>query len=609
MTLRGKYTVRNYNQVTGRFMRDYRRLSEIEAEADSIFISILTATTKQELVSVKRKMQDFFSIPNSWKPFPDEYRFLKPKLDLVRTIHKALDERCHMLGIGEIKLPNPKSLYPTLYQLSQRYGIELFSSEKSNGNGSKRGNLEKRVETTMAVVVPPQTTPPPTTREVFVGKLPQKSKTRTPRVEGSVDLETLLRYYKSKGLVGEEKLAILQTLGAIHQLSFGIESLSGSGKSFTIEILISLLPKGDVYRMELSSKTAEMYNAETINRAKIIYIPELQKAMSSSNPIVVEVLKNITEGKDAVRRVRDQASKSVVNYTIQAGKGVIFTLATENAFKYDTEFSRRVFILHTDISKEQTDRILRSKARARHPTLQNQNLITPEEEEALKRHIAECLHTDGLVFENPFSDYISSYIPRTIRSRSYDDYYFDLVEAMALFHYNQRLNEDGVVFIELQDVYAIQELYWHQFCKSLLGIPLIGEEALTVFGEGIDATNSRTAEEVYRVLKPWNPSITYRMVENTLERLVEVGLLDKTDHQSRRTRYFRSGSTEIFDLEVDWQEAWNTGLKFMEEQYPRVVERWVTKQVKEGRVVAKHPLTSEVVELAMVKAKGERAEE
>ena len=49
-------------------------------------------------------------------------------------------------------------------------------------------------------------------------------------------------------------------------------------------------------------------------------------------------VKGVTEGKDVSRTVRDQSTRSNEKYVITGDKGVIFTLAVENQFKYDAEF-------------------------------------------------------------------------------------------------------------------------------------------------------------------------------------------------------------------------------------------------------------------------------
>lgn len=383
------------------------------------------------------------------------------------------------------------------------------------------------------------------------------------------NLYDVLEYYRSKHVVGEENVCTLQTLGAINKLCFGIESLSGSGKSFLVNALIDLLPEGSVYRMELSSKTAEFYQAEQINQCDIIYIPELQKAMS--NKLVVEILKNLTEGRSAIRTVRDQTIRQNLVYTISSDKGVIFTLATENPFKYDKEFSRRVFILHTDISHEQTDRILKHKAMNRHQSLETR---VAKDFNPLKAHIARCLDED-FSYENPFTDYISQQIPRNIRARSYDDHLFNLINACTKFHHPKRLFGNNVLFVSIGDVYQIYNAYWEQFIRTLLGVPFLGEDVMSIFKN----REFKDAQSVYKTMKQKQKDISYpfSVVEQTLEQLVNSGFLEKDDYKTRSPAYRFVKNIPSFKS-FDWQACWERGVEFIDYNHPKLLNAWFESQ-------------------------------
>jgi ABC-type dipeptide/oligopeptide/nickel transport system ATPase component len=132
----------------------------------------------------------------------------------------------------------------------------------------------------------------------------------------------LIDFSQTCGLVEERENFILLALSAINKISCGVESVSGSGKSVLTDILMELLPKKRIYNMGLSSNTATMYDYKALNQADIVYIEELQKAMNSSNPIVVELLKNMTEGKELTRKVYDAVSKEVIQHKIKGNLGV-----------------------------------------------------------------------------------------------------------------------------------------------------------------------------------------------------------------------------------------------------------------------------------------------
>ena len=216
-------------------------------------------------------------------------------------------------------------------------------------------------------------------------------------IDKQPSLHDILKFYKHRGLVGEEAVCLLQTLLAIKKQPFGISALSGGGKSQTVDILANhnkynddtLLPKEAVYILQLSSKTAHMYNAREINKAKIIYIEELQKAGNSLE--MSEFLKNLSEGKDVTRSVRDQANRQNLQQTIKKGKGIIYTLALENSLKTDAEMNRRFIVLTTNVSKQQTEQVIKRKAKERFARTRL-NLLDDKEINLIKAHIADCLY-------------------------------------------------------------------------------------------------------------------------------------------------------------------------------------------------------------------------
>jgi len=427
-------------------------------------------------------------------------------------------------------------------------------------------------------------------REEYVPSIPIEQ--ATPPAPYTPSLQDLVSFYRDHGLVGEESLAILQTLGAISKLHFGIESLSGSGKSYTMDILLDLLPKDSVYTMELSSATAEFYNAAEINRRPLIYIPELQKAMRTNRELTTEILKNLSEGKDARRRVRNQREESTDEFVITAGKGVMFTLAVENDFKYDAEFSRRVFVLRTDVSEEQTERILQAIAQKQHGA----NGKNRKNYNGLREHVAYCLSQNEFDYINPFAEYVAQQIPATIRSRSYGQYLFNLMNSSAKFHMRDRARDGDSLILNLQDTFNIQQLYWKQFCEGLLRIPLFAEEVMLAVEK---STNGRgpNARDVYKQLEETAPMITYQLARQTLEQLTEASYLEKDEYHATNPRYTKAQRIPDYRTEFDWDACWNSGLSYMGQNHEDLLEEWVNRQTVNGYPVLKNPIDGKALQL------------
>jgi hypothetical protein len=280
-------------------------------------------------------------------------------------------------------------------------------------------------------------------------------------------LGTLLRWYKKKGIVGEENNCILQTLALSSGIHFGVEGYSGSGKTFLVDAAMGLLPEGMVYTLELMSETAVMYDAERINTCSVLYIPELQKAYTGGKktPLIAEVIKSLTEGKSITRTVTGKG-KAVHRATIYPGCTVVYTLAHENALKKDDETARRFIVLETDASIEQREKIREAKAEGRF--FREQYQTSPEDEIKLKKHLYAIMQTkESKEVRDPYAMAMQRYLPATLRGACFTEHYFDLVEASAAFHYPQREERDGSLFTSLEDHALIQDLYFPRLFDQL----------------------------------------------------------------------------------------------------------------------------------------------
>ncbi len=285
----------------------------------------------------------------------------------------------------------------------------------------------------------------------------------------SPTLHDVINYFKHKGVVGEENLAVAMTLATISRKSFGVEGYSGSGKTFITDKLIELV-QDKVYRIGLSSAQAIFHDAARINGRQIIYIPELQKAMKERNSPIIEVIKDLTEGKDASRVVTQKSGRGTIRFTINKGVSIIYTLALENEYKKDEESSRRFIRLRTDSSIEHLNEIHQDKARKRF-SLEPSEQAKASLERKLAQHIDSCMSLNGLKVVDPFSEYFSQLVPRTQKSIGYIDHYYALLDASAKFHQPQRvtasLDGQSYLLISLEDHYTVFNAYFKEFFRTL----------------------------------------------------------------------------------------------------------------------------------------------
>lgn len=361
----------------------------------------------------------------------------------------------------------------------------------------------------------------------------------TPSPPGSPPPETakslmplLLKYYRSRGIVGEQELCLMQTFCAAHGLHFGIEGPSGSGKTMVVESLLSLLPPKSVFKIGVDSDTAVYYNADSINSCRFVYIPELQKAMQG-NKTTIEFIKDIAEGRDSARRVK--VGNETREYTISAGKTVIYTLANENGFKKDVETSRRMIILPTNCSASHVSRVITEKTRGRFED--DSPGIGLAELASLKLHMAKCAAVHKPRVRDPFAEHMARYVPEACGTTSFSGQYYSLIDACGFFNHPRRLRKDGVLFLSLEDHFIIHSLYLN-ILRGNIG-SMIGH-GTSDYARGI------------------NTRIAQGMLENS-------------------------------EKPVDWEACWHEGLRKMKEAYPSLAGEWAEMQSAGGYVTLQNP--------------------
>ncbi len=269
-----------------------------------------------------------------------------------------------------------------------------------------------------------------------------------------------------KPLVGEEANLIGQVLCLAAGLHYMVSGRSGSGKTALVDKVLGLIPAGMVYKIGLASDLALYRDTENLNRARILYVTELQKAYQRRNSPLVEILKDITEGKPAERRRLDSRGE-VLKDIITAGKMAVMTCASENKYmeQEDIELKRRLFHFHTDESPEQIERI-----NTFYTLLRSPDHLAPRcssrKYKLLSTHLQEAMHRQ-FIFTDPFFTSIGKIIPPVPKSPSYAAYYYALVNASAKFHFRERLIEGEKMHISLHDHYLAYSLYYSSLLETL----------------------------------------------------------------------------------------------------------------------------------------------
>lgn len=263
--------------------------------------------------------------------------------------------------------------------------------------------------------------------------------------------QSYIEHYQNFGLIGEDKLATAMTYALAGGCNVGILGKSGSGKTTLADAVLSTFER--VHTHEFNSAKAIFYDNESISKAAIFYVPEIQKIKGTA---VTEVLKSLGEKRDIHYKVT--VAGEVEERIIEAGASIVFTLADENNYEIEKELSRRCVLLYMTPSENQTRQILQGMV--------NKNNSKFEEHE-LQRHSEIAKNLDD--FLNPFAEYMASYVPATLDSRSQFSHLLRIYQGCAKINYQHRYFGSEQI-CTLADISSVHDSYWDNFCH------LIGQE-------------------------------------------------------------------------------------------------------------------------------------
>jgi len=393
-----------------------------------------------------------------------------------------------------------------------------------------------------------------------------------------------LQFAETCGLVKEKENFLLLTFAACNKVSVGVESVSGSGKTVL---------------------------------ADIMYIEELQKAMNTSNPIVVEMLKNLTEGKELRRKVYDSTTKTVNKQAIKGDLGIVYSLALENKTKKDEELDRRVITLMTDISQEQNRRVVKYIGKTRF-NKSRLKILSDENTEQLRNYVDTVLGMSKQEIENPFAEYIAEVVPVPfVKVRSYVKHYFNLMDSCTKFFHTERFRKGEKIFASIQDVYTIHTLYGRTFNQGIHHLPQLGKDIMDVFDEAMVEKKGwhKNAEKrqqmlfqdedgsdklylnvtkIHNMLKEEGILLKHKVIRNQCDMLVEAGFLGQ-ELSGKNVFFFKTDDVAEFEDNFDFKKCYSAGLRNMNKEYPELIREWLSMQSnEEGRVELKHPITGDI---------------
>ena len=413
-------------------------------------------------------------------------------------------------------------------------------------------------------------------------------------------------------ILGEDELALSSCLSyLLEDNNFVIKAYSGTGKTVIMDAIFSLLPEEFYYVLEHLSETAVWYDAEKINRARFIAIPEAQKLPEP----VIEVVKTWGDGRSAYRKRTDVTIGDTVETEIYP-KYVFMCVAVENtkgASYFDAELERRCMIMHTNPTVEQTERVLKHKLMDSAVPKSKLTTMSEEDIERLKDHMLKAVierdDEDALIIKNPCAPFLFEAIPSAFPvSRSKVQYLLKLINAVARFYPDEilKVEKDGTQYglVTPKHNWLGLRIYLNSFVSECLHMPSHGTDILKLFpntridrfGFADGDTIRMSTNEIKKAAKA--AGLPFTKIEPILGALVMTGFLEMDEDKGKRL-YYKSPLFEEPVSKINWSDLIEETKKFMAKNWPAVAVEYGGRFCSDIEIV--DPFTGDDIKL------GERA--
>lgn len=298
-----------------------------------------------------------------------------------------------------------------------------------------------------------------------------------------------------------------------------VNSESGAGKDYVTSKVLELFPRDEVIKRTRISPNVFNYwhNAEKEPEwtwdGKTIYLED-----ASNNIINSEVMKVMLSGGNHATILVNQIPKDL---EVRGKPVVIITSASASP---NSEMLRRFPLLNLDESIDQTEAIMRKKAKFA------EDGISPKYDESLKGALhrlkpykVKVPYASQLLYDFPSNHIIV---------RTHWDRFLDLIKASAVLHQFQRKEEKGYLIAEGQDYDLAKDVLLKTTTNaSMIPITKLQQKIVFVFTE---LDRSRLEKSWYSVSE-LETHITFcntKSIYSNLQKLTEFGILEQ-DKQER----------------------------------------------------------------------------
>jgi len=333
----------------------------------------------------------------------------------------------------------------------------------------------------------------------------------------------------------------------------GFRGDSSGGKTFVLMQEHKLFPKGSLYVINNATVASIKNDAEVINKAKAIIIPEITK----DTPLR-EILKAIVEGSIIFKTsVHDENMNFETETTEIYEKSVFYTFSFESI---QIDLINRSLILTPDQTKDQTNKIIDSCV--------EREINKPDSLENERKIMEKCdFHAKTLDYYDttlipviPYMNEISSFLKgdSDLNVRRFKDIIMDLIRIITLWNQHKReiVEIKGVKYVisEYDDLKLALEIGQEIFKYNIRHTDIIKESILGYLPKKPkdlkdlateDKINTNT--KIYAKLNEDGKKISKNTVRNKLSDMTEEGFINFVKGKNKTNFYYKIKEKQPFD--------------------------------------------------------------
>lgn len=425
------------------------------------------------------------------------------------------------------------------------------------------------------------------------------------------DLHTLLQIARDYGLVGEGDTVLSVMVSMVRGRLIVIYGLSRGGKDAVMDAAKSAFPADTVYTWPTDeSPTAPYYNAEEIESYPVQEFDDITNLPEHQESI----LKAFGEGQPATRTFTDVSKaegEEAMSQEIGDPRTTVVKAASDNrnfSFEDHPEIRKRGIFYTVDSTKQQTERVMKRKAREHAGVLERN--VNPMDKMRVRNYMGDIpvstfVDSADNQIVNPAAEefFEQKVLPSEFNEARFDfDRLLEFMGTMALINHAERfvVDTDGGLrlMVAPADCWYTMRIMGNNMVKSALNLS-DEDKAILQFLKESTAAPSKT--EIQQGLRQAGYNINDRDVASSLKTMREMGYVEEHTNATPYT-YSVSPFASVTDFEVnlDWESVIERAAERvydLEEIPESVADAYVDKFCRGSGLIVNDPFTGDSLDI------------